>query len=154
MRRTLQPILVFLPVESPRTEELVGYSPWGHKESDTTDQLSTQPLWNTPAVPLWVKSYISIQLGTPLVWLSGASSPSVVWLMPSWSPGSPLDQAMWRLLLLFLNMHSLWCKIFLLSTVFTVFHILWYVVFSFSFKVFISFFLEISFLIHVLLSSV
>ena len=59
-----QPILVFLPVESPWTEELVGYSPWGHKELDMTDQLSTEPLWNTPAVPLWVKSYISIQLGS------------------------------------------------------------------------------------------
>ena len=24
--------------EMPRTEELAGYSPWGHKESDTTEQ--------------------------------------------------------------------------------------------------------------------
>ena len=29
---------VFLPGESPWTEE--GYSPWGHKESDMTEQLS------------------------------------------------------------------------------------------------------------------
>ena len=33
---------VFLPEESPWTEERGGYSPWGHKESDTTEQLSTQ----------------------------------------------------------------------------------------------------------------
>ena len=26
--------------EIPRTEGLVGYSPWGHKESDMTEQLS------------------------------------------------------------------------------------------------------------------
>ena len=25
---------------------LVGYSPWGHKESDTTEQLSTAHSWN------------------------------------------------------------------------------------------------------------
>ena len=29
--------LVFLSRESPRTEEPVGYSPWGRKESDTTE---------------------------------------------------------------------------------------------------------------------
>ena len=39
-RRAWQPIPVFLPGESSWTEE-PGYSPWGHKESDTTEQLST-----------------------------------------------------------------------------------------------------------------
>ena len=32
---------VFLPGQSPWTEEPGGYSPWGHKESDTTEQLRT-----------------------------------------------------------------------------------------------------------------
>ena len=32
---------VFLPGEYYGQRNLVGYSPWGHKESDTTDQLST-----------------------------------------------------------------------------------------------------------------
>ena len=34
---------VFLPRESPQAEELGGlqYSPWGHKESDVTEWLST-----------------------------------------------------------------------------------------------------------------
>ena len=32
---------VFLPGESPWTEEPAGYSPWGHKESDMTERLST-----------------------------------------------------------------------------------------------------------------
>ena len=38
-RRKWQPILVFLPGESHGGRSLVGYSPWGRKESDTTDQL-------------------------------------------------------------------------------------------------------------------
>ena len=31
----------FLPGESHGQKSLVGYSPWGHKESDTTEHLST-----------------------------------------------------------------------------------------------------------------
>ena len=33
---------VFLPGKSHGQRSLVGYNPWGHKESDTTVQLSTQ----------------------------------------------------------------------------------------------------------------
>ena len=40
-RREWQPTPVFLPGESPWTEEYSGYSPWGHKESDMTQQLNT-----------------------------------------------------------------------------------------------------------------
>ena len=39
-RRKLQPTPVFLHRESHGKRSLVGYSPWGHKESDTTEQLS------------------------------------------------------------------------------------------------------------------
>ena len=35
------PTQVFLPGESHGQRSLAGYSPWGHKESDMTDQLST-----------------------------------------------------------------------------------------------------------------
>ena len=35
----LQPTPVFLPGKSHRWRSPVGYSPWGHKESDTTEQL-------------------------------------------------------------------------------------------------------------------
>ena len=38
-RMAWQPTPVFLPGESPRTEELEGYSPRGHKESDKTECL-------------------------------------------------------------------------------------------------------------------
>ena len=34
---SLQPTPVFLPGESQGQRSLVGYSPWGHKESDTTE---------------------------------------------------------------------------------------------------------------------
>ena len=42
-RRAGQPTPVFFPGESHGQRSLVGYSPWGHKESDTTERL-TQPL--------------------------------------------------------------------------------------------------------------
>ena len=38
-RRKWQPTPVFLPRESQGRRSLVGYSPWGCKESDTTEQL-------------------------------------------------------------------------------------------------------------------
>jgi len=39
-RRKWQPIPVFLPENSHGQRSLAGYSPWGCKESDTTEQLS------------------------------------------------------------------------------------------------------------------
>ena len=36
-RRASLPTPVFLPGESPGQRSLVGYSPWGRKESDTTE---------------------------------------------------------------------------------------------------------------------
>ena len=40
-KRAWQPILVFLPGESHGQRSLVGYSPWGCQESDTTE--ATEP---------------------------------------------------------------------------------------------------------------
>ena len=39
-RREWQPIPVFLPGESHGQKSLAGYSPWGHEESDMTEQLT------------------------------------------------------------------------------------------------------------------
>ena len=39
-RRAWQPTLVFLPGESQGQRSPVGYSPWGHKESDATTYAS------------------------------------------------------------------------------------------------------------------
>ena len=44
-----QPTPVFLPGESPEQRILAGYCPWGHKESNTTEQLSTMAVLNTHA---------------------------------------------------------------------------------------------------------
>ena len=38
-RRAWQPTPVFLPGESHGQRSLVGYSPWGHKELDTTEAI-------------------------------------------------------------------------------------------------------------------
>ena len=39
-RRKWQPTSAFLPGKSLGQRSLVGYSPWGHKESDTTERLT------------------------------------------------------------------------------------------------------------------
>ena len=39
-RREWLPTLVFLPREFHEQRSLAGYSPWGHKESDTTEPLT------------------------------------------------------------------------------------------------------------------
>ena len=41
-RRKWQPPPVFLPGEFQGQRSMVGYSPWGLKESNTTEQLSTR----------------------------------------------------------------------------------------------------------------
>ena len=40
-RRKWQPTAVFLPGKSHGQSSLAGYCPWGHRESDTTERLST-----------------------------------------------------------------------------------------------------------------
>ena len=40
-RRKWQPTPLFLPGKFHGQSSLVGYSPWGRKESDTTERLST-----------------------------------------------------------------------------------------------------------------
>ena len=51
-RRKWQPIPVFLPGESYGQRSLAGYSPWGGKESDTTEWLHTHMIrentWDPP----------------------------------------------------------------------------------------------------------
>ena len=43
-RTAWQPTPMFLPGEFHGQRSLVGYSPWSHKESDMTEQLSTHML--------------------------------------------------------------------------------------------------------------
>ena len=49
-RRQWQPIPVFLPGESRGQRSLAGYSPWGRKESGTTERVQCSP-GNEPRVP-------------------------------------------------------------------------------------------------------
>ena len=46
-RREWHPTPIFLPGEFHGQRSLAGYSPWGCKESDTTEQLTHTPLENT-----------------------------------------------------------------------------------------------------------
>ena len=56
-RRKWQPTPVFLPGKSHGQKSLVGYSPWGHKESNTTERAHTHTcldysycFWSLPAL--------------------------------------------------------------------------------------------------------
>ena len=46
-RKAWQPTPVFLPGESHGQRSLEGYGPWGHKELETTERLSTHT-WKCP----------------------------------------------------------------------------------------------------------
>ena len=50
-RRKWQPIPVFLPGKSHGQRTLVGYSPWTHKESNMTEQLSIRILESQEGLP-------------------------------------------------------------------------------------------------------
>ena len=62
-RRTWQPAPVFLPGESHGQKSLAGYSPWGRKELDTTERLSTEE-----------QGFLMIQLG---LWVLRKNTPGV-----------------------------------------------------------------------------
>ena len=59
-RREWQPTPVFLPGESQGQRSLVGCSPWGGKESDTTEQLTLSLSQDT--VILWVRFHVLLSL--------------------------------------------------------------------------------------------
>ena len=57
-RRKWQPTPVFLPRKVHGLRSLVGYSPWGHRESDTTEQLSTHK--HSKSDLIFVNNYLSL----------------------------------------------------------------------------------------------
>ena len=71
-RRKWQPTPKFLPGECHGQRSLVGYSPWGHKESDTTEWLTLSfllfSLSSDFLLAKWANS--SVVMGLPM-WLSG-----------------------------------------------------------------------------------
>ena len=46
LEKGMQPTPVLLPGEFHGQRSLVRYSPWGHKESDTTEILTLSPSWS------------------------------------------------------------------------------------------------------------
>ena len=46
---------IFLPGESHGQRSLVGYNPWGHKELDTTEQLSI-----AHSTAIWLESFLLV----------------------------------------------------------------------------------------------
>ena len=64
-RRAWQPIPVFLPGESHGQRSLMGYSPWGCQESDTTERLSTA---QHPFCPSQASDGLSDQSWAHLAW--------------------------------------------------------------------------------------
>ena len=58
-RREQQPTPVFLPGEFHGQRRLAGYSPWGHKESDTTERLTLSLLSGCPGHPVLPSSPFS-----------------------------------------------------------------------------------------------
>ena len=70
-RRIWLPILAFLPGKFHGQRSLVGYSPWDHKESDTTQQLSTHTCCNEHWGACVLSEDIFLQIYTKGVRLQG-----------------------------------------------------------------------------------
>ena len=63
-KREWQPTPVFLPGEFHGQKNLVGYSPWGGKESDMTEQLSTLAFKHKDSDAAFVSMFLMLA-GTP-----------------------------------------------------------------------------------------
>ena len=62
LEKKWQPTPVFLPGEFHGQRRLVGYSPWGRKESDMTEQLTL-----SFSLSYYILSYFKIMAGIPSV---------------------------------------------------------------------------------------
>ena len=80
-RRKWQPSTVLLPGKSHGERSLVGYSPWGRKESDTTERLHHVTLPTTPNPPVDIMK-ASI-FGALIVLTSRIQPPSLEWQFPN-----------------------------------------------------------------------
>ena len=69
-RRKRQPTLVFVPGKSHGPRSLGGYSPWGRKESDTTEWLQLQLHLHESSLSLCVSTFVS--------WADGLSFCSLI----------------------------------------------------------------------------
>ena len=79
-RRKWQPTPGFLPGESHGQRSLVGYSPWGCKESDTTEWISNKSKYHLPPPSLPCFSYPIPTFLLPLIQISPFSVAPLVML--------------------------------------------------------------------------
>ena len=63
-RRKLQPTPVFLPGEFHGQRNQAGYSPWGHKELDTTERLKLSLFTAFPLVNCWFVFLFALKLNS------------------------------------------------------------------------------------------
>ena len=117
-RREWQPTLVLLPGEFHGQRILVVYSLWGHKESDTTERLTTATTNSLCCITFRLLYYckfiplISLTYFTHLSHMSPTASPPL--------PATPLFSASMNLFLALLfcflfylcDISYLWCKVF------------------------------------------
>ena len=68
LRRKWQPIPIFLPGEFHGQRSLVGYSPWGRKELDTTERLTQQLVIFEGDLTSFI---MCLELSKAPVWLKG-----------------------------------------------------------------------------------
>ena len=65
-RRERQPLPVFLPGKCHGQKSLLGYNPWGHKESDTIERLTLSLcytiLWSTVSLSSYMFKKLKMQL--------------------------------------------------------------------------------------------
>ena len=84
-RREWLPTPVFWPGEFREQRSLVGYSPWGQKESDTTERLSRLLLLlprNNDTTMTWKLKSLLKETSLAACWCDGGSSPVVT----DWQP--------------------------------------------------------------------
>ena len=108
-RRKWLPTPVFLPGESHGQRSLVGHSPWGRKESDTTERLSTaQKVGVCHGPSRWVRWRMSI---TPCPEIG---PPSSVFILRSARSSQPLTMG----LACDRPLVMVWWNVYLSSTIF------------------------------------
>ena len=100
-RRAWQPIPVFLPGESHGQRSLVGYSPWGHKELDTTEQFTMRALLigesESEVAQLWLTLCNPMDCSLPGSSVHGIFQAIVLeWIAISFSRGSSQPRARTR----------------------------------------------------------
>ena len=101
-RRKWQPTPVFLPEKFHGQRNLVGYSPWGHKESDTTVLGRMHPQWfNNNALPFSLirSAYVRVEEGGKC-WHRNRGTKDIAHLLPDSAQYLPVGTGNMRAMLL------------------------------------------------------